>query len=107
MALKKRAEPREKAGEIPPGAKRIELVWRTSDDEPAATFADNLHVRRINEQVYLTFGQVIPPFDLESAKPGQAVRAEIRRVARVVVTVETLKRIVNLLEQQKGRLIDL
>jgi hypothetical protein len=73
----------------------LEMYWGQADHlEPV--FADNLHLQRLNNQFYLTFGQIRLP----AAAPGtERVVAEIRPLVRLVIPRENLKQIANLLSR--------
>ena len=72
----------------------MEVFWGKPEHlEPI--FADNLHLQRINDQFYLTFGQIVPP--LVEGSPNERMVAEIRPVARMIVTKDALGRISELL----------
>lgn len=70
----------------------LEVFWG-SPEGVEIVWADNLHLQRVNNQYYLTFGQVRPPV----AEGIERIVAEIRPVARLVVTKDALKRITDLL----------
>ena len=76
---------------------RIETHWGPVDDlEPV--FADHLHVNRANEQFYLTFGQTQVPVLDKTEAPG-AITAEIRPVARLIVSPNALEQMRDLLRR--------
>ena len=66
-------------------------------------FVDQLHILRIENQFYLTFGQTRFPI-VEG--PGGTIDAEIKAVVKMVIPKEALQRIVSLLamnaESEKG-----
>ena len=69
--------------------------WVPADDLPLV-LAEHLHLALINNQYYLTFGQVNPPVH-EHPTPGAP--ANIRPIARIVVPKASLPGIVRLLKQ--------
>jgi hypothetical protein len=70
-----------------------QVFWGDANQlEPV--LADNLLLQQVNEQFYLTFGQVRPPAVTDSV---ERVVMEIRPVARLIVTEGALHRIVDLL----------
>jgi len=74
----------------------IDVFWGKGEAlEPI--FADNLHLQRINDQFYLTFGQVRLP--LIETNPAERVVAEIRPVVRLIVPKDALQRVVNMLSR--------
>ena len=80
-------------GESPLGVQgSLESFWGNAD-QLDLVFVDNIHVQRINDQFYLTFGQVRPPVEI----PPSRMVAEIRPVARLVVPRDALTKIVELL----------
>lgn len=71
----------------------LEVFWGDADAvEPV--FADNLALQRVNEQFYLTFGQIRLP--ATSAVTDRTV-AEIRPVARLIIPKDALHRVAELL----------
>jgi len=73
---------------------RVELHW-TKSDALDQTYVDHARLQRINEQFYLTFGQIRLPDD--AGEDDSAIVAEIRPVAKVVMTAEALDRLRELL----------
>ena len=59
MPKKKLEHPPIKQAAPPGQATPLKLVWQQTDDLEAI-FADNLHLGIVNNQFYLTFGQIIP-----------------------------------------------
>jgi hypothetical protein len=75
----------------------IDVYWGSGEDlEPI--YADQLHLQSINQQYYLTFGQLRPPLVKEGV-PVDKIVAEIRPVAKLIVTREAFKRIAKLLNK--------
>lgn len=77
-----------------PGQVQLDVAW-TGGAELEPVFVDNLHLARVNNQYYLTFGQIRLPVSSGTApKTG-----ELRSMVRLVVTRESLERIVALLNR--------
>jgi hypothetical protein len=76
--------------------KGMRTKW--AKDSLEAVFADNLNLIQVNDQTYLTFGQVVPP-----SSPGEITEepttVEILPVARIVLTPEGFKKVVALLKK--------
>ena len=88
------AEPKEKPKER--GAPRLRAVW---NNEVAShleqLFADNLHLAQVNDQFFLTFGQTRVPI-IEVENQSEAMIAEIRPVAKLVIPKVAFERIAKL-----------
>ena len=76
---------------------RVETHWGSAHDREQV-FADHLHVNRANEQFYLTFGQTQVPLVDQTEAPS-AVIAAIRPVARLIVSLKSLKAMQDLLRR--------
>lgn len=98
MAKKKKQELRlvKEGGGSPSQPRTLKLVWQ-QEDSIESVFADSMHLAFVNNQYYLTFGQIAPPVVAEGA--GPEVTAEIRKVTRIVVSDRTLKQILILLDR--------
>ena len=73
----------------------LEAYWGKADHlEPV--LVDNLHLQRVNNQYYLTFGQIRLPL-VEA--PTERVVAEIRPMTRLIIPRDALRRIVELLSR--------
>ena len=82
------------------GEQTLEVYWGSAEHlEPI--FADNLHLQRIGDLFYLTFGQVRVPV-LEGEQTKRLV-AEIHPMARMIVPKAALDRIADLLHRTLGR----
>lgn len=66
---------------------QVQAQWSNADHlDPV--FADNLHVMRLNEQFYLTFGQIrLPMTEAQDSMVG-----ELRTMVRLVVPKDALQR---------------
>ena len=73
----------------------IQAKW-SSGDHLDPMFCDHLHLSRINEQFYLTFGQLRPGIDQPDGTMSP-ITAEIRPLARLIVPSDALAKIVALL----------
>jgi len=74
----------------------MKMYWGKADGlDPV--FADNLHLQRVNDQCYLTFGQIRPPMVLSG--PPKDIEAEIRPIVRIIVSREALQRMADLLSR--------
>ena len=76
---------------------QLTLTW-SSADQIDLVHVDHLHLARVKDQFYLTFGQVRMPVDTSGPLTG-----EIRPAARLVLTREALARMVGLLNANVER----
>lgn len=82
---------------LPPGASRVE--WNDARELPLLA-AEQLHVRVVQGRYYLTFGQLnLPVFE---GPPPDDFIAEIRPVARLVLSTTDVESIVRVLSQVLG-----
>ncbi len=73
---------------------RLEVTWVSAEDlEPV--FVDNLHLALVNNQYYLTFGQLRLPMVF----PDPPTKGRIHPVARFVIPREALQNIIALLRE--------
>ena len=74
---------------------QIAITWGDANAVDL-TFVDQLHLQRADGHYLLTFGQVRPPLLMA---PKDGVNAEIRPVARLVLTDQAYRRILDVLKQ--------
>lgn len=86
----KRAKPKDQAS----GTVNYRVYW-SEDEDLDTVFVDNLFLQAVNEQVYLTFGQLQVPIGMD---PEETAAVEIRPMARMVVSPAALKKIVKMLK---------
>jgi hypothetical protein len=78
---------------------KLELQWGDAEHlEPI--FVDNIHLARVNDQFYLTFGQIRLPVKGVTSSSG-----ELRPMVRLVLTKDTVEKITVLLARnlEKGK----
>ena len=78
----------------------LSAEW-SSGEHLELQFVDSLHLAVINDQYYLTFGQLRPPVTDEKTARGSG--AEIRPTARLVFSVSGMKKIMRLLTENIER----
>ena len=74
--------------------KEVGLRWTPGQKLPLS-FADQLHMTRIGDQVYVTFGQTRLPVTGEGE---EGFSAEIDSVASLVIPTQSLERMVQVLQ---------
>lgn len=73
----------------------VQAQW-SSGDHLDPMFSDHLHLSRINDQFYLTFGQLRPGIDQPDGTVSP-ITAEIRPLIRLIVPRDALAKVVALL----------
>ena len=79
------------------GTVPFRVYWSEVDDLDTE-FIDNLFVQVINDQVYLTFGQMQIPIDINPEDPATV---EIRPMARMVVSPAALEKFAKVLTKSQ------
>lgn len=79
-------------------AKPLKAYWG-SDPSLPLQFVDNLHLQILNDQVYLTFGQIRVGVAAQEVEGSEPPTAEIKPIARLVLTQEGLARVARLFAQ--------
>lgn len=75
------------------GPQKFEIRWG-SDHDVGQDYVDEMLIQVVNERAYLTFGQIRLPLATE---PSETAQVEIRPVTRLIVSVATLKRMLDVL----------
>lgn len=75
------------------GPQKFEVRW-SSDHDVGQVYVDEMLVQVVNERAYITFGQIRMPLAIT---PSDAAQVEIRPMARLIVSVDTLKRMLAVL----------
>lgn len=75
------------------GPQTFAVSW-SSDQDVGQVYVDEMLIQIVNERAYVTFGQIRMPL---ATKPSETARVEIRPVARLIVSVETLKKMLDVL----------
>jgi hypothetical protein len=79
----------------------VSAEW-SSGDHLELQFVDSLHLAVINDQYYLTFGQFRLPVDDKATTKGTG--AEIRPMARLVLSVGGMEKVLRLLTENIERI---
>jgi hypothetical protein len=78
-----------------PDGEQVGLNWPEIRELPLV-FADQVHIQRVPDRFYVTFGQVNLP--IISGAPPSGFRADVRPVIRLVITAEDMRRIVGAIQ---------
>jgi hypothetical protein len=91
-------EPASKAQYEQKHGQQVEVRW-SNPEHLDPVFADQMHLTRMNDQYYLTFGQIRPTFADVGKGPPVTTRAEVRPMVRITMSREILQKVADLISK--------